>query len=146
MKKETKKKVLIGAGIVLVCVGGYFGYMYIKGINDKLLEVIDDNAELKNTVMKLEKENAIKDHKIDMIDAAGSEGLFQESIARLTKKLDYRQDAIRALKERKSWSDNAEVRNKLEKYSAGCAEINRRVNYFREVQKEFEIPDIILEE
>lgn len=120
-KKLTKKeKVLIGVAVISTCVAGYFG---IKYINDgkKIKELTDDT----NTLM-----------------SAASEGLFNEALATVGRKIAYRKDKEEyLLKQLDSRPKDYDLFNRLEAIRSELNVLTERQNKFMEAQKLYEIKD-----
>ena len=129
-KKLTKREMLlVGAGIVCACAAGYFWYKYFNSVKFEDL-LSKTNEELKDSV--------------DTLMAAASEGVFEEALATVGRKIAYRKD-------RESYLLNQLVSHPGEKDLCDCLErvrselsvLTERQNKFLASQKLYEIKNTI---
>ena len=121
IKKFTKtEKVLIGATIVCTCAAEYFGYKYFG-------------------TMSLEKK--LKD-SVDTLMAAGSEGVFEEALATVGRKISYRKDREGYLLEQLSITPNdSQTQDALSRIRTELQVLLTRQTKFLDAQKLYEIKD-----
>lgn len=120
-KKLTKReKLLICAAIMTTCTAGYFGVKYAS--NCKQIEKLADDT---NTLM-----------------SAASEGLFDEALATVGRKIAYRKDKEEYLIEQLSHTpSDKQTQNALSRIRAELQVLLERQNKFIEAQKLYEIKD-----
>lgn len=112
---------LIGTAIVCTCAAGYFGYKYFG-------------------MMSLEKK--LKD-SVDTLMAAGSEGVFEEALATVGRKISYRKDREGYLLEQlASHPGEKDLCNCLERVRSELNVLTERQSKFLDAQKLYEIKDM----
>lgn len=125
IKKFTKtEKVLIGTAIVCTCAAGYFGYKY----------------GLRHTFNALADKNNALESKIKVLQEAASEGLYEEAIATVTRKINHIKDQVAYCTDRLSTNTNDfQTENALASYTAKLDVLMARKNNFVEAQKTYEL-------
>lgn len=132
-KKITKQDVIKAVEIVGVGIlSGIFGYKV--GKMAKSVKVLKNVAGEQNIRIEyLEKMN-------DTLNAAASEGLYEEAIATVTRKINYLKDKIEACN--KWLNDNPAdlaTQRALIKHQTKLDMLNGRKNRFKEAQQIYEI-------
>ena len=116
-----REKVLFCAAIVTTCAAGYFGIKYIGG--HKQIEKLTDDT---NTLM-----------------SAASEGLFDEALATVGRKIAYRKDKEEYLVEQLlATPTDTQTQNALSRIRAELQVLLTRQNKFLEAQTLYGIADV----
>ena len=120
-KKFTKReKLLICTAIATTCAAGYFGIKYI-GDRKKIEKLTDDTTTLMS---------------------AASEGLFDEALATVGRKIAYRKDKEEYLVEQLlATPADKQTQNALSRIRAELQVLLTRQNKFLEAQTLYEIAD-----
>ena len=129
------KKILIAGGLVVVA-----GAYYMLGKHEKeMKDVLADNSLLKSfleedgkAIAKLTKDN-------ETLMAAASEGLFEEAIATVTRKINGRRDKLEALLKR--YETDLTVEDAITKVKAELDILIARKESFLEAQSIFSIEE-----
>lgn len=103
-------------------------------------KVIEDNVELNNTVGKLTKDNIkyARDNKI-LMDAA-SEGMFEESIATVTRKINFVTDRLAVMANRINSTPNSkDVLSSYEYYNTKLSILSEKRRGFVEAQNVYQV-------
>lgn len=125
---SKKEKILLAPSIVGIAAAGYFGFKYLD--NKKTTEFA------MNTVKTLTD-------KVDTLNAAASEGLYEEALATTIRKLNRRQDQIKFVEEQLLLTPNAvDAIAKKKQLIIEITELSRRRDTFTKAQKLYEIKDI----
>lgn len=125
---SKKEKILLATSIVGIAAAGYFGFKYLD--NKKTTEFA------MNTVKTLTD-------KVDTLNAAASEGLYEEALATTIRKLNRRQDQIKFVEEQLLLTPNAvDAIAKKKQLIIEITELSRRRDTFTKAQKLYEIKDI----
>lgn len=130
-KKLTKREMLlVGAGIVCACAAGYFGYKYFNSVKfEDLLSKTND--DLKDSV--------------DTLMAAASEGVFEEALATVGRKIAYRKDKESYLLEQLSATPtDFQTQNALSRVREELQVLLTRQDKFLAIQKLYEIGDEVV--
>lgn len=133
-EKLTKREkiVIIGATVVTTCIAGYFGYKYLNGV--KLEKVLNES------VSALTNKNDLLEAKIENLQEAASEGLYEEAIATVTRKINHLKDRIAYCTDRLSVNGNdVQTENALTSYKAKLDVLMGRKLHFLEAQKTYEL-------
>ena len=133
--KRHAGKILLAGGLV-VAAGAY----YILGKHEKeMKDVLADNALLKSfveedgkAISKLTKDN-------ETLMTAASEGLFEEAIATVTRKINGRRDKLEALLKR--YETDLTVEDAITKVKAELDILTARKESFLEAQSIFGIEE-----
>lgn len=127
-KKLTKRdKLLIGVTVTFACAAGYFGVKHFK------------DAKIQNALIKSNKD--LKD-SVDTLMAADSEGVFEEALATVGRKIAYRKDKeAYLLKQLDLHPGEKDLSNCLDRIRAELQVLLERQNKFIEAQKLHEIKD-----
>lgn len=127
-KKLTKRdKLMIGVTVVSTCVAGYFGIKHFK------------DAKIQNALIKSNKD--LKD-SVDTLMAADSEGVFEEALATVGRKIAYHKDKeAYLLKQLGSRPNDLDLSNYLDRIRAEIQVLSERQSKFIEAQKLYEIKD-----
>ena len=120
-KKLTKReKLLICTAFVTTCAAGYFGYKYL-GDHKQIKKLTDDTTTLMS---------------------AASEGLFDEALAIVRRKIAYRKDKEEYLVEQLlATPADKQTQNALSRIHAELQVLSARQNKFLEAQTLYEIAD-----
>lgn len=133
-EKLTKREkiVIIGATVVTTCIAGYFGYKYLNEV--KLEKVLNES------VSALANKNDLLEAKIENLQEAASEGLYEEAIATVTRKINHLKDQIAYCTDRLSVNVNdIQTENALTSYKAKLDVLMGRKLHFLEAQKTYEL-------
>ena len=124
-KKLTKReKLLICIAIGTTCAAGYFGYKY--GIH--------------RSITTLENKNSLLENKVKVLQEAASEGLYEEAIATVTRKINHLKDQIEYCANRLSTNGNdVQTEIALNNYKMKLGVLMARKNDFIEAQKAYEL-------
>lgn len=123
-KLTKREKLLIGAAITTACVAGYFGYK--KGLHRSVIALVSKNSLLETRVKTLQE--------------AASEGLYEEAIATVTRKINHLKDQIAYCADRLSTNGNdIQTENALNGYKAKLDVLLERKHNFVEAQKTYEL-------
>ena len=127
-KKLTKRdKLLIGVTVTFACAAGYFGVKCLK------------DAKIQDALVKSNKD--LKD-SVDTLMAADSEGVFEEALATVGRKIAYRKDKEAYLVEQLSSTPcDKQTQNALSCIRAELQVLLERQSKFIEAQKLYEIKD-----
>ena len=127
-KKITKQNAIKVVGIVGVGVlSGIFGYKVGK---------------LAKNVEVLTATNKILSREVDVLNAAASEGLYEEAIATVTRKINYLKDRVSyCSKQLVDTPNDSQTKKALESYSERLTILTERRKSFREAQKLYEISE-----
>ena len=122
-KKLTKReKLLICATIVTTCAAGYFGYKYF-GDHKQIKKLTDETTTLMG---------------------AASEGLFDEALATVGRKIAYRKDREQyLLKQLSSHPGESDLSNCLDHVRTELSVLTERQSKFVNAQKLYGIEDSI---
>ena len=122
-KKLTKReKLLICTAFVTTCAAGYFGYKYL-GDRKQIKKLIDDTTTLMS---------------------AASEGLFDEALATVGRKIAYRKDREQyLLKQLGLHPGESDLSNCLERVRSELSVLTERQSKFVNAQKLYGIEDSI---
>lgn len=121
------KKILVAGGLVVSAGAAYLLYKHNVDLKNKdtvingLAEVLKDTREDKDTLME-----------------ALSEGVFEEAIATVTRKINSRKDKLTFLEIQLN-EGNKQVLTKIEELKFEIAELIRRKEKFLEGQRLYEI-------
>lgn len=119
-KFTTREKLLFVAAILCTATAGYFGYKYFSN-------------------MSLEKE---LEDSVDTLMAAGSEGVFEEALATVGRKIAYRKDREGYLLEQlTSHPGEKDLCNCLDRVRSELSVLAARQDRFLAAQKLYEIKD-----
>lgn len=120
-KKLTKReKILICTAFVTTCATGYFGYKYL-GDHKQIKKLTDDTTTLMS---------------------AASEGLFDEALATVGRKIAYRKDREQyLLKQLGSHPGESDLSNCLERVRSELSVLTERQSKFVTAQKLYGIED-----
>lgn len=132
-KKITKQDVIKAAEIIGVGIlSGIFGYKIGKMAKSvKILKNVVGEQNIR--IEWLEKMN-------DTLNAAASEGLYEEAIATVTRKLNYITDQVASYRKRISSNPNdMDAHRVLIKYQTKLEMLTERKKAFQEAQKIYEI-------
>lgn len=130
IKKLTKReKLMIVAAVVCAATAGYFGYKYFSNVSfDKLLS----------------KQNKDLEDSVDTLMAAASEGVFEEALATVGRKIAYRKDREGYLLEQLvSHPGEKDLCNCLERVRSELNVLTVRQNKFLAAQKLYGIESAI---
>ena len=124
-KKLTKReKMLICIAIVTTCTAGYFGYKY----------------GLHHSITALANKNNLLENKVKVLQEAASEGLYEEAIATVTRKINHLKDQIEYCTNRLSTNGNdTQTEIALNNYKAKLGVLMARKDNFIEAQKAYEL-------
>ena len=124
-KKLTKReKLLICIAMGTACAAGYFGYKY--GIHRSITALANKNSLLEN--------------KVKILQEAASEGLYEEAIATVTRKINHLKDQIEYCANRLSTNGNdIQTEIALNNYKMKLGVLMARKNDFIEAQKTYEL-------
>lgn len=124
-KKFTKReKLLICIAIGTTCTAGYFGYRY--GVH--------------RSVTALTNKNSLLENKVRVLQEAASEGLYEEAIATVTRKINHLKDQIEYCANRLSTNGNdIQTEIALNNYKTKLGVLMARKNNFIEAQKAYEL-------
>ena len=124
-KKLTKReKMLICIAIVTTCTAGYFGYKY----------------GLRRSITDLANKNNLLENKVKVLQEAASEGLYEEAIATVTRKINHLKDQIEYCANRLSTNGNdTQTEIALNNYKAKLGVLMARKDNFIEAQKAYEL-------
>lgn len=125
MKKFNKReKMLLVIGIAFDCTAGYFGYRY----------------GLKQSVNDLVRKNDLLENKVKNLQEAASEGLYEEAIATVTRKINHLKDQIDYCTDRLTTNCNdIQTENALINYKEKLGVLMVRKTNFIEAQKAYEL-------
>lgn len=124
-KELTKReKVLICAAVVTTCTAGYFGYRY----------------GLRCSIADLTSKNNILENKVKVLQEAASEGLYEEAIATVTRKINHLKDQIEYCTNRLS-TNGSDIQTEiaLNNYRDKLSVLVARKGNFIEAQKAYEL-------
>lgn len=137
------KKILVAGGLVVGAGAAYILYKHnvdIKNILDK------HDVELKNKDIVIDGlSEVLKDTREDnrTLMEALSEGVFEEAIATVTRKINSRKDKLTFLERQLEKGNTAdEVLAKIEEITFEISELIRRKEAFLEGQKLYEIKNL----
>ena len=137
------KKILIAGGLVVSAGAAYMMYKYHVDIND-IKDRFDKKAVADQTVINALSEalkGEMEDNKTLM--EALSEGVFEEAIATVTRKINSRKDKLTFLERQLEKGNTAdEVLAKIEEITFEIAELIRRKEAFLEGQHLYEIKNL----
>lgn len=120
--KEESKKIDWKMVAIVGLVSGIFGYKAGKYVNS-LKSVIE-----------------VQEKQIDILNAAASEGLYEEAIATVTRKLNYLKDRIAYLSKQLAETPNdTQTKKALETYTERLSVLTERKRSFQEAQKAYEV-------
>lgn len=123
-KFTTREKLFITAAIACACAAGYFGYRY--GMKHAFDDLVNKNALLESKVKNLEE--------------AASEGLYEEAIATVTRKINHLKDQIEYCVNRLATNSNdIQTENALINYKEKLNVLMARKTNFVEAQKAYEL-------
>ena len=123
-KLTKREKTIIGAAVVTTCIVGYFGYK--KGLHRSVIALVSKNDLLEARVKNLQE--------------AASEGLYEEAIATVTRKINHLKDQIAYCTDRMSANGNdIQTENALNTYKAKLDVLMERKHNFIEAQKTYEL-------
>ena len=124
-KKITKReKMLICIAIATTCTAGYFGYKY----------------GLHRYITALANKNNLLENKVKVLQEAASEGLYEEAIATVTRKINHLKDQIEYCANRLSTNGNdTQTEIALNNYKAKLGVLIARKDNFIEAQKAYEL-------
>lgn len=122
-KELTKReKVLICAAVVTTCAAGYFGVKYI-GDCKQIKKLANDT---------------------DTLMSAASEGLFEEALATVGRKIAYRKDREQyLLKQLATHPGELDLSNCLNRVQSELSVLTERQSKFLNAQKLYEIKDSV---
>ena len=128
MKKNRKltrnEKLLLLVALATTCTAGYFGYKY----------------GLSKTVKELLNKNDLLEHRLDNLQEAASEGLYEEAIATVTRKINHVKDQIEYCGNRLlSNKNDFQTEAALNAYKEKLIVLLKRKNNFIEAQKTYEL-------
>ena len=115
------KKILFATGVV-VAAGAYY---MLKKHDLEIKDLIRDNDILK------EANETLRDDNQTLMEAA-SEGLFEEAIATVTRKINSREDKLEVLLERSLTDDT--VAEAIDKYRSELSMLIKRRDSFQKAQ------------
>lgn len=134
-KKIPKQDVIKVVGIVGVGIlSGIFGYKAGKlAKNVKVLTAANET---------LCKHIGTLNQEVNTLNAAASEGLYEEAIATVTRKINYLKDRVSyCSKQLVDTPNDSQTRKALESYSERLTILTERRKSFREAQKLYEISE-----
>ena len=121
-KLTKREKLLICTTIVATCAAGYFGYKYF-GDYKQIKKLTDDTTTLMS---------------------AASEGLFDEALATVGRKIAYRKDREQyLLKQLVSHPGESDLSNCLDRVQSELSVLTERQSKFINAQKLYEIKDSV---
>ena len=127
-KKITKQYIIKAAEILAAGVlSGIFGYKVGK---------------LAKNVEVLTVANKALGREVNVLNAAASEGLYEEAIATVTRKINYLKDRVSyCSKQLVDTPNDLQTKKALESYSERLTILTERRKSFREAQKLYEISE-----
>ena len=141
--KRHAKKILVAGGLVVSAGAAYMMYKHGLEIKDLLNK---HDVELKNKDVVIEGlSEVLKDTREDnrTLMEALSEGVFEEAIATVTRKINSRKDKLTFLERQLEKGNTAdEVLAKIEEITFEIAELIRRKESFLEGQHLYEIKNL----
>lgn len=130
MKEKLSKRekiiisIVIGTGVVSVCTAGYLGYRY--GYTKARIETVD-------SINLLEA-------KVKTLQEAASEGLYEEAIATVTRKINYLKDRIEYCNKNLRLNPNdKQGKEILKKYEIKLDVLSNRKEDFLKAQKAYSL-------
>ena len=135
--KDHKKEIIVGGVMTIISVaGGVYIYKLRDSTNDMTQTIAAQNlaiAELRDSMC-----GAIRD-KDTLMDAA-SEGLFEEAIATVTRKINYKKDRIEFLEQQLARTpDDIDARGALQRLVDEVFILTSRKDKFLEAQRAYNI-------
>ena len=127
-KKITKQDIIkVTEILAAVVLSGIFGYKVGK---------LTKNVEV------LTAANKALGREVNVLNAAASEGLYEEAIATVTRKINYLKDRISyCSKQLVDTPNDSQTKKALESYSERLTILTERRKSFREAQKLYEISE-----
>lgn len=99
-------------------------------------------GKLAKNVEVLTATNKILSREVDVLNAAASEGLYEEAIATVTRKINYLKDRVSyCSKQLVDTPNDSQTKKALESYSERLTILTERRKSFREAQKLYEISE-----
>lgn len=121
-KLSKREKVMLGVGFVGVCAAGYFGYRY---------GVYQTGNKSSDKINSLET-------KVKILQEAASEGLYEEAIATVTRKINHLKDQIEYCTSNLSINPNDfQAKASLNAYKAKLEILTSRKDNFLKAQKAY---------
>ena len=131
--KEHKVELLLGTvSVISIGVVGYLGVKYYKS---------DADCKIKDAVIETKNDSIdYLERQVEVLNAAATEGLYEEAIATVTRKLNTAIDRVKFLNEQlESTPDDYQTKLSLGKYITKVDVLKLRRNSFIKAQQNYEI-------
>ena len=118
------EKLFVCVGVGTTCAAGYFVYIY----------------GMRRSITTLSNKNSLLENKVKVLQEAASEGLYEEAIATVTRKINHLKDQIEYCANRLSTNGNdIQTEIALNNYKMKLGVLMARKNNFIEAQKTYEL-------